>query len=459
MKGIRKVSKKLVAVLMIAMLACGIFSGCGNSGSSGNDGGSEDGVIQLTLWSTYGTYGTQYLQKLVDDFNKSQDKYNLEISSGTSADGIRTKVMASAQKDYPSLICGTPATIANYADANYVVPLQKFIDSDSEDFTAQMFDAVKASYSDKDGNMIGHPMGVSFNGYIVNLDILEKTGYELEDLTSFEKIASIATEAVKKGHTTYGISFASGQDMVDMLTMQGVECLDAGNGLSGEITKAMYQEGETNSALKKAMNIFTQLVTDKVAMEYGSTSANASVFMANKLLFWKATNSSVHNMEDANSNINWAFIPSVGVDENAKYKGCALSEGTGLFICDTVSEKEQQGAYEFIKFIAQKDNQNYFATGIGYVSYTKDAVDGYVDWAKQGGFPNAESVLAMLENSPADLRLPYASISSELADSLDEVMSKLASNPKADLDEAISGAATRIENAIKIWKTRMKGDK
>lgn len=454
----RNISKKLIAVLTATVLACGVFSGCAG-GNGSKDGGSKDGVVQLTLWSTYGTYGTQYLQKIVSDFNSSQDKYELEISSGTSADGIRTKVLSSAQKDYPSLICGTPATIANYGEAEYIVPIQKFMDEDSEDWNSGMYAAVRSSYSDNEGNMVGHPMGVSFNGYIVNLDILEKTGYKLEDLTSFEKIAAAATKAVKDGHSTYGISFAGGQDMVDMLTMQGVELLDAGNGFEGDITKSLYKEGETNEALKKAMNIFTQLYKDKVAIEHGSTSTNASVFMANKLLFWKATNSSVHNMEDANSNINWAFIPSVGVDENAEYKGYALSEGTGLFICDTVDEAEQQGAYEFIKFVSKAENQNYFATGIGYVSYTKEAEADYIKWAEQGGFPNAASVLTMLGNSPADLRLPYASISSELASSLDEMMSTLSTDTNADLDKAIDGAATRIENAIKVWSIRMKGDK
>lgn len=448
-------SRKWGILLLAALLVCGIFTGCGK-GDSGSGGTSKDGKTKLVLWSTYGTYGTQYMKKLVDGFNDSQNEYVLEVSSGSDASGIRVKMQTSKVENYPSLICGTSTTMASYAKADYVAPLQQFIDADSEDFTAGMYEAVRQCYSDTDGKLIGHPTGVSFNGYLVNEDVLKDAGYTLDDLTSFEKIAEIARTAVGKGLCKYGISFTGGVDLVDMLTMQGVDIVDADNGYSGDVTKSLLLEGETNAALTKATNIMGKLLKDRIALDYGYGSDCASIFKSNDLLFWKCTNSSAHNIFESSSSINWAFIPSVGLDDNAQYKGYTLSEGTGIFICNTGNEKEMKGAYEFIKYIAKPENQFIFETGIGYVPYTKEATDKYLDWAKEN-FPSAPRLLEMLKNTPKELGLPFVDVGGEINTALGNLIGNISATPNGDIASYIKEASDAIDKGIKIYATRNKG--
>lgn len=214
MKCFKKFGKRCMALFMTAVLVGGVLSGCGKSGGSGS--ADSEGRTKLVLWSTYGTYGTQYLNNLIEKFNESQDEYVLESSSGSDAGSIRSKMQSSKVENYPSLICGTSTTMTAYGEADYVVPLQQFIDADSEDWNADMFEAVRYAYSDQDGKMIGYPVGVSCNGYIVNVGILEQAGYTLDDLTSFEKIVQIATSAVKNGLCKYGVSFYNGVDVLDI---------------------------------------------------------------------------------------------------------------------------------------------------------------------------------------------------------------------------------------------------
>lgn len=458
MKQWKRIGKRCVASLMVVMLMGGILSGCGQgkSGNSGSKNPGSSGAQKLVLWSTYGTYGTQYLQVIIDKFNDSQDDYVLEASSGLDAGTIRSKMQSSKVENYPSLICGTSTTMTAYAEADYVAPLQQFIDADSEDWNAGMFDVVRYAYSDQDGQMIGHPVGVSCNGYLVNVDLLKEAGYTVEDLTSFEKIAEIATAAVKKNVCKYGLSFYSGVDILDLLTMQGIDIVDGGNGYSGEVTKSLLTEGENNAALKKIVNLVSKMYQDGVALDYGYGSDCTSIFKANDLLFWKCTNSSTHNVFTANSGIDWTFIPSVGIDENAKFKGSALSEGTGIFICNTGNEKEMQGAYEFIKFLSRPENQNYFAEGIGYLPYTEEASKDYMEWAKDN-FPSAERLLSMLSNSPKELQLPYTAVGGEVALAFAELLGNISVNPKGDSDSYIEDASETIDAALKIYKMRKEG--
>ena len=457
MKTVTKNRKKWVALLMAVIFVMAIFSGCGQGESDvkeGPKGGGEDeGVVKLVLWSTYGTYGTKYLQELVDKFNDSQDKYVLEVSSGSDASGIRVKMQTSKVKNYPSLICGTSTTMAAYANAEYVAPLQQFLDADSEDWTSGMFDAVRYCYSDPQRNMVGAPVGVSMNGYLVNVDILKAAGYSLEDLTSFEKIAEVSRAAVKKGLCKYGIAFYSGVDLVDMMTMQGVDIVDADNGYSGEVTKSLLLEGESNATLTKAVKLMADLYADGVALDYGYGSDCWSIFKSNDLLFWKCTNSSTHNVFESASSIDWAFIPSLGVDENAAFKGGALSEGTGIFICNTGDEREMQGAYEFIKFLAGPENQYLFTTGIGYIPYTEEATEQYLEWAKEN-FTSASRLLEMLRNSPKELQLPYVDIGGEINTAMSELMGDISTSPKEDMAAFIKKASDAIDRGLKIYSNR-----
>lgn len=448
--------KKWGLFLLVSIAAYGLLSACGK-GESG-DSNSKGGKTKLVLWSTYGTYGTQYMKELVDGFNDSQDEYVLEVSSGSDASGIRVKMQTSKVENYPSLICGTSTTMASYAKADYVVPLQDFIDKDSEDFTAGMYDAVRQCYSDTNGKLIGHPTGVSFNGYLVNVDILEEAGYSVDDLTSFEKINEIARVAVGKKLCKYGISFSGGVDLVDMLTMQGADIVDADNGYSGKVTKSLLAEGATNAAVTKATGMIAKLLKDGIALDYGYGADCAAIFKSNDLLFWKCTNSSAHNIFTSSSSIHWAFVPSVGIDESAEFKGYTLSEGTGIFICNTGDEKEMQGAYEFIKYIAKPENQFIFETGIGYVPYTEEATPEYLEWAEEY-FPSAPKILEMLKNTPKELGLPFVDVGGEINTALGNLIGNVAADPDGDLASYIKEASDAIDKGLSIYEMRNEGAK
>lgn len=74
--------KRILSILLIALLVCGCFVGCSGSGSSGGSGGSGDGFV--------GTYYPKTINgKGVRDFYMEQaQQYGLDLATFLSYSGL-----------------------------------------------------------------------------------------------------------------------------------------------------------------------------------------------------------------------------------------------------------------------------------------------------------------------------------------------------------------------------------
>ena len=416
---------------------------------------NADGKTELTFWMTYGDGSYDGLNELVNMFNAASDKYILRMEYGGTADEVRQKMRFLDKKDYPTLFTGAPTAINEFATADHIVPLQEFLDKDSDKWTEDIFDVVKRTFSDIDGNMIGGVLGVSVKGWMVNVDMLKEAGYTLDDITSFEKVAEIAQAAHDKKLCTYGYAPYYGYDILDILEYQGVDTLDSENGYGGNTTKCLYTEGETGNALKKLMNLYADLGKGGALYYSSSGTADSTMFVNKQLLFWGSTNSFVYTLKDRNLGFEWAFVPFTGVDENAKYTGCALSEGTGLFIANTGNEEEMQGAYEVVKFFSQPQAQLSWCTYRGYVAYTEEASnsDVWTSWRDEH-FPSAKTLVQKMMDTPKELRIPYSPVTPALVDTCAQLVSNIASDPNGDIDAFIRDATDRINQSIELINLR-----
>lgn len=449
--------KKLLAGVLALVLACTGLVGCGGTGENGEgSNGGSGGKTELTLWSTYQTASAVKLDELIAKFNAENGTYTITQESGLNASGFRQKLATSTEEYYPSLFMGESSAIYEYADASYVKQVQDYINEDSEDWLSGMLDSVKAAYSDTEGNLVGIPVGVSAKGWMVNVDVLKQAGYTLDDLTSFEKVAKAATTAYDKGLVDYGYTPCTGVEISEMLHYQGVDTYDMDNGHSGDVTKCLYTEGETNAALKKLVGIYAELFEKGVAMnDLTGVAKGASPFISGRSLFWSCTSSYVYEFEDVELDFEWAFIPYKGVDENATHQGVAMPEGTGIFIANTGDETEMQGAYEFMKFLAKPENQIYWSTYRGYTPYTKEALESqeWITWRDEN-FPSEAKLEELFSVVNEDMIFPKVSLTNKLEDTNNSILDGIMTNPKANIDEVIKKATDDLNNSIKIINMR-----
>lgn len=460
--------KRIFSIVLAFTLFCIGIVGCGKQDSENNDKNTDvkktvytgDGRIELTFWTTYGSKTLAYLEDIIDDFNESQDKYYVVPYNNGGHTEIRTKLLTSNKDNYPSLFCGTPATTSYYANSGVTVAIQDFIDADSDDWASKVYESVKNTYCDLDEKMWGYPLGVSCSGYFVNVDALKAAGYTVEDVTSFEKIVEIAKAITSKGICKYGLSFyATGIELVDMLTLQGVDMIDCENGFSGAPTKTVLLEGDNYKTMQKVAELFGSLYKEEIAMPYGTDTGGEAfpAFNSGKLAMLYATNSWAHYVIDGQPDFQYTFIPSVGVDENAEYKGYVLSEGTGMYIANTGNEEEMKGAYEFIKFVAKPENQSYWCQGLGYMPNTAEAAadEGYVSWMNTN-LPASQDIIALIQQSPKELRTPYIECANELMSVGGTLFSYVSIDPNGDVKPYIEEVVNNLQEGIDIWVERKK---
>jgi len=449
--------KRVFTLLFASLLACGVLAGCGNK--KGQQA-SKDGVTELTVWCSYDEASTTVLEGIVDKFNEEYEQYHMKVENTGTVTTYRTKLMSMNKSDYPSAFFGVSNAMAEYTGASYVTPIQKYIDADEEKWTDDMYDNVKVAYSDMDGNMIGGVVGLSTKGYMINVTAIEAAGYKVEDITSFEKVAEISQAIYDKGILKYGYCIGDGNDAYDMLIYQGCDIFDGENGYTGDITKCLYTEGETKEALKKFLSLQAGLFKTGAAYKNsGGTGGGMSLFVNNQVAFWTCTNSFVYEFSDLDLEFEWAFVPFTGIDENAQYKNCALTEGTGIFIANSEDEAQMQGAYEFIKFLARTENQVDWCTFRGYVPYTKAAAQNEKWLSYQNDFyPSAGLVMQMMADTPKELRFPHTELMAQVLSANANMKSIIMTEPDADLEQLIQNATESINESIEIVNLR-KGSK
>ena len=75
MKG-KRMTKARAAAASLAMMATVGLSACG--GGSSDAEATADGKVKITMWHGFSEADGKTLESIVDDFNKSQDKYEID---------------------------------------------------------------------------------------------------------------------------------------------------------------------------------------------------------------------------------------------------------------------------------------------------------------------------------------------------------------------------------------------
>lgn len=460
----KKKMTRLVSLLLSLVLMCMCFTACGTGGGNGektNGEVNEEGEVKIMWWTSYATANQVYLNKIIDQFNKDFDgQYNAELVYTGANANIRTKISTTKQDLLPALIDGQPIVLEYYGASDAIVPIQDFIDADEEDWTANVYDSVKSAYTAKAGKLVGWPLGVSSSGWFVNVDMLKEAGYSVEDLTSYVKIAEVASALVSKKVADYGIAyFHDGTEVFNALTLEGCEMVDGENGYAGDVTKGLLNEGSTKEALNTFLKSFAKVCDDGAMYTFGAdaNSDTLPAFAQEKIGIVAATNSYANKIIAFQPKFEWTFVPFTSVTDQGKYTGNALIQGHGVFIVNNVSKKVQQGAYELVKYLAKPENQAYWASNTGYIPYTQEAFEEsvYQDWMTKN-FPSSQKLQQVLVNTPKELRPPAVVLPEALTGACYKMLSNIAVNDDRDFNKVIEEQNDFIDECIEIESLRKK---
>jgi multiple sugar transport system substrate-binding protein len=114
----------LAKILSVSAVGALVLTGCGQAGQGGGSASGE-GPVELTMWthSAGNPAELEVYEQIIDDFNASQDEYEVVEESfpqGAYNDAI---VAAAAADDLPCLLDMDGPIVPNWAWAGYIQPL------------------------------------------------------------------------------------------------------------------------------------------------------------------------------------------------------------------------------------------------------------------------------------------------------------------------------------------------
>ena len=400
-----------------------------------------------------------HLQKVIDAFNESQDAYHVTIEYQGNQTELNAKLGSTAQADLPSMFSGPVENVAMYATAEYCVPLQGFIDADTNGWPEleSTWEAIRTAYCDNEGNQVGYPVGYSYPGIYYNADMLAEAGIDPKEIKSFNDLYDACVKLVEGGYTTYGVGFhPDGFYFNAALGREGLQAYNNNNGLGSErITECLYtKDAKVHDAIYNMLDVYQKLHAEKLCVAYGSDyQAEVIPQMASGdcAMFMGVVSMTTKILDAANGAFEVGIIPMISATEAGMNSG-EPAGGTGLWICNTGDTAEQQGAYEFIKFASTGEQAASFAVATGYLapnqeSYTSDTYNDYV----ANTFPAVTGVYESLAASDDSATHPYIPISNEMKVANKLAIETVSSDPKANIDDVIKTAEETIQEAIDLY--------
>ena len=344
-KRMKRIAACLMAAAMTASLAaCGGGGSSSGSGSDSGDGSSEPITLNFSFDQGVG----EATQQIVDAFNESQDKIQVETvllpqDTNQVHDDFVNKL---ASGDTSVDIMGLDVVyVAEFASAGWLYDLTDQID------TSTMLEGPVegATY---DGKLVAAPWFTNSSVLFYRTDVLEELNAEVP--TTWEGWMELADQAVGINGVEYGADFQASQSEAKVTNWCEYVWGNGGDILDENGNPVVNSENNI-----EATNIMKKLVDDYApegVTTYAETESE-QVFKEGKCLFIR----------------DWSGFWSSGQDEGSKVTGKIAATklpvgpsgteshtclgGLDLVVNNAISDEKKEAAVEFINYMTSFDTQ------------------------------------------------------------------------------------------------------
>lgn len=353
-----KIRKTLVAGLALSMVATLGLSGCGSSSDVEK---TADGKVKITMWHGFSEADGKTLESIVKDFNKSQDKYEIDAQLqpwSTIGETMATKVTSGDGPDFVTTgadngqgwsIDGTFQCVTDFYDDDQY-ETKNYIDNVVEQITFKI---------DGQEEKCGVPMGYAPSVVWYNTDMWKAAGLTDADVPqTWDELLEVAKKLTKSDGSQYGIALP---DQAWAPWIKG-----NGSGIYTTDGKVSINTKENKEFLQKMRDFYKggYSVTgmDETAARESFESGQSAMVIVGPWEDQAAT--------DKGINHDLFGVP----DGSGTYKYADGSTGsnigsTGLYwwVTSQVGDSaKKQGIYEFFKFYNNHDNQVKWSLGSAY---------------------------------------------------------------------------------------------
>lgn len=347
--------KKLLAAFLAVTFICGAFAGCSNNDqNSDNNGGASNSApkdkIKVKYWHSHKGDDLPFYEKMTEDFNKSQDKYEVESFSVPDKQKI---IVAMASDDAPDVVELTNQEITTYVASGLLVDVNSFADKEKYDLT--IFSDQSLDANTVDGKLYGLPVSAIVIQMFYNKDLLKSIGYDEPPKTMEElyEMAEKATTTDKDGNIDI-----LGYPLFPLASarQEGIYAFGGQWVAADGVTPTPTNQGIIDS-LEMNMNFRKKYGVEKAQKFVATGNTNRytpqDIFFAGKQLFrfdgpWLA-----RQIKDNNPDVNYGVTMIPGTKANPELRGASRYETVTNAI--TTNAKQKDGAWEVVKFFADNE--------------------------------------------------------------------------------------------------------
>lgn len=333
-------NKKVLAIALVGSMCLGMLAGCGGEKKAGT---TADGKVVLELFSTK-TESKETVQGLVDKFNESQDKIEVQLTQPADAGTVLKTRMT--KDDLPDIVAmGGDSTYTELQTAGVLVDL-----SDA-DFVANInesyMDILYMLNLDMEEKAYGIPYATNSSGIIYNKDIFEANNIEIP--TTFTELLEVCETLKAAGVTPFELTFKDAWTILPAWNSMA-PVLQPENFYADRKAGSTTFYGTHEELLEKYLQLVPYAQTDYMGTSYDDGNKN---FAAGSAAMMINGNWAITEIKKANADINidqFKFPASDDADANL------ITSGIDVLLGMTTACADQEAAKEFIAFMCEQEN-------------------------------------------------------------------------------------------------------
>ena len=410
--------------------------------------------IEIIYWSARSGEAGEFLQKTVDEFNASQDKYFVNLTYTGGYEDTLAKFQASAAGSRPDLVELAAEHMGFFPDnPDFYVPVQQFIDEEGYD-TSDIMPNLVNNLTNAEGQIMGIPSANSQAGYFYNTKMLKDAGVDPEtDLNSFEQIAEVA-EKLQAAGVKYPLYVDDDSPTYDaLLVAQGYELIDQNNGKDARCTRSLIGDEPLLSSTKKFFTLIHDMQAKGQLAPLGQSGNDYRTMFVNGelgIFIWTiASYSTIGEM--ANWDMEFGFQPAGTFDAGAKNYG-QMACGGNIFIGNNNDPERARGAWEMMKVLLTPEYTSQFSMLTGYLPTTTSGyeTEAYQTFLKEKA-PSLVKCHEAQQNTEPGIGLGWMPMFGDFDEIIRGMIVDVIEDPSYDPEQAAIDLAERTDEAIELY--------
>lgn len=355
--------KRILSLLMILLLMLTLLVGCKSNRTDTTDQGtatddmtpSSGEKVTLDLWHYISQGDLDDFEKIVNDFNSSQDRIEV-ISTYVSRDSLSKQyTMGAISGELPDIGQTDSPDMASFIELGVYEDITDMVEAWGE--IDNFFEGPLSTVKDEEGNIYGLPHNSNSILMFYNKDKLAEAGYS-EPPKTWEELEEVA--AATTTDDTYGFAIAAAAN--ETTTFHFYPWLYS----AGASISSLDSEGATK-ALGFLTNILNQGYMSKEVINWGNADA-IEEFKSEKVAMVINGTWQVPSLREADLKFEWG-VAEIPIDE----KNATVIGGENFGIGSSTEHREE--AFEFLTYMMSAQNNADFCEAAGKIPVRNDSID------------------------------------------------------------------------------------